>query len=154
MLTTERHSPTTVPNTAVELAPGPEWASFEQFRTGGVAALESIKPGQAGTLRTKAGSYRILNERDFQNLIGLASEVERLRNGFTTIVHAVRVVKENPQSSSAVELLVHVATQCSTSPVLPTRVGHAELAPEPAEVPEDDELILDPARLRESAGQR
>jgi len=139
---------------ATGLKPGPEWTSFEQFRTGGVPALESIHPGQVGTLRAKANVYRILGDRDFQALIGLASEVDRLRNGFATMIHAVRVVKENPNSPSAVELLIHIATQCAGSPVLPAREGHEPHAAEQVSLPEDDEVILDPAQLRDSVSAR
>jgi hypothetical protein len=154
MLLTETSPHTAFSSAATDLKPGPEWASFEQFRTGGVPALESIRPGHVGTLRAKANTYRILGDRDFQSLIGLAGEVDRLQNGFMTMIHAVRVVKENPHSPSALDLLIHIATQCIGSPILPARVGHAPHVPEAVSLPEDDEVILDPAHLRDSVSKR
>ena len=136
---------------ATQLKPGPEWPSFEQFRTAGSAGLDAIRDGRVGTLRTKAGIFRIVSDEDFQSLVGLASEVERLRSGLTTIVHAVRVVREHPDSPSAVDLLVHVATQHVGTPVLPVRAGHEPSLSAASDVPADDEVILDPSELRPQA---
>lgn len=143
-----------IPPAATQLKPGPEWASFEQFRTAGSAGLDVVRDGCVGTLRTKAGVFRIVKDEDFQSLAGLASEVERLRSGLTTIVHAIRVVREHPDSPSAVDLLVHVATQYVGTPVLPVRGGHESSIPETSDVPAEDEVILDPSELRPQANSR
>jgi hypothetical protein len=144
----------TVQKSATHLMPGPEWASFEQFRTRGSSALDPVGGGRVGTLRTKADVFRVLSDEDFQSLVGLASEVERLKSGLTTIVHAIKVVRENPASLSAVELLLHVATQYAGTPELPGRRRHEPAIPEAGPVPEDDEVIVDPAEVRKRAGRR
>jgi hypothetical protein len=136
------------------LRPGPEWPSFEQFRTAGSTGLDAVHDGRVGTLRTKGGVFRIISDADFQSLVGQASEVERLRSGLSTIVHAVRVVREHPDSPSAVDLLVHIAQQYIGVPVLPVRAGHEPAAPESTEVPADDEVILDPSELRPQVSTR
>ena len=144
----------TAPKSATHLMPGPEWASFEQFRTRGSSALDLVGGGRVGTLRTKADVFRILSDQDFQSLVGLASEVERLKSGLTTIVHAIKVVRENPASPSALELLLHVATQYAGTPELPGRRRHQAPVSEAGPVPEDDEVIVDPAEVRKRAGRR
>ena len=136
------------------LKPGPEWASFEQFRVAGSPGLDAIGNGQVATLRTKAGVFRVLRDEDFQSLVGLAGEVERLKGGLTTIIHAVKVVRDHPTSPSAVELLLHVAAQYVGTPVLPVRQGHELLATEAGPVPEDDEVIVDPAEVRKRVAKR
>ncbi len=65
------------------LQPGPTWFSFEKFRQEGAKALESVKNGIVGILHTKTGQYRILEERDFQKMYGLARDIDRLRTRWT-----------------------------------------------------------------------
>ena len=131
------------------LQPGPEWASFEQFRVAGSPGLDTIRPGQVARLLTKSGIFRVLHEDDFQSLVGLASEVERLKGGLTTLVHAVKVLREHPTSPSAVELLLHVVTQHASAPVLPARQGHEPaILDEAASGIEDDEFILDAGEVQ------
>ena len=79
-------------------------------------------------------------------VVGCASEVERLKNGLSTMVHATRVILEHPGSPSAIALLVHVAHQFAGIP--PSPVGNELEGPEASEVPADDEVILDPSELR------
>ena len=100
--------------TTPALLPGPEWASFEQFRIAGSPGLEALPPGQVGTLRAKAGTFRLLRDQDFQHLVGLASEANRLKVGLGTILRAVKVVRDHPESESAVDLLAHLAAEYST----------------------------------------
>lgn len=67
-----------LPAKDISLEQGPSWSSFEQFRAQGGATLREIGPGVVGTLATKQGQFRILNESDFQRLYGLAHEIHRL----------------------------------------------------------------------------
>jgi hypothetical protein len=131
-----------------KLKPGPEWPSFEQFRTQGASGLDAVHKGRVGTLRTKGGLFRIVTDEDFQSLVGLASEVERLKNGLSTMVHAARVIREHPDSPSAIDLLVHIANQYSETRAFPAPVGHESVVPDTGEIPADDEVILDPSELR------
>ena len=137
-----------------KLKPGPDWPSFEQFRTGGSSCLDDVHKGRIGTLRTKGGVFRIVDDDDFQSLLGLASEVERLRNGLSTMVHAAKVIREHPDSPSAIDLLIHVANQYSGVPVFPVRGGNESVVPETSEAPADDEVILDPSELRSQVTPR
>ena len=137
-----------LPRASGRLTPGPDWPSFEQFRAGGASGLDAVADGRVGTLRTKTGMFRILDEKDFQTLLGQASEVDRLRNNLATIVRAARVVRENPSSASAVDLLMHVAAEFAAERTLPEREGwQSAEASEELREPENDEVILDPADL-------
>ncbi len=109
-------------STSFSLQSGPNWSSYEKFRTEGAKALESVKDGTVATLQTKTGQYRILEEHDFQNLLGLAREVERLRGGLRVVVHAVRVAQKHPDTDS-LNLLAEAVTMLGNLPDLPTREG-------------------------------
>ena len=133
------------------LHPGPEWASFEQFRIAGSPGLEALAAGQVGTLRTKAGIFRLVRDEDFQHLVGMATEADRLKVGLGTIMRAVKVMRDHPESDSAVELLLHLAAQYSAGFLSTKQVE--PLAP-PTLVPEDDEVITDPIELQKRVAKR
>lgn len=128
------------------LQPGPNWSSFEQFRTSGAGALGSIVSGHVATLQTKTGQYRILTEQDFQKLYGLARDVERLRGGLNCVFDAVRVVQKHGDQES-LNLLVSTVSMVGNIPVLPTRSDFGPLMPEGFELYPDDEVELDPAKI-------
>jgi hypothetical protein len=109
--------------TPSNLAPGPFWQSFEQFRVSGSTALESILPGTVATLHSKSSLFRILREEDFQRLVGLASEVHRLKTGVTFVLKAAKVLVKHKDQES-MELLLHSAMMLNESRVLPEREGH------------------------------
>lgn len=132
------------------LRPGPEWTSFEQFRIAGPGGVEAVNTGQVGTLRTKSSVFRVLREEDFQVLLGLASEVARLKGGLATLIHAARVVRDHPTSPSAVDLLVHLAAQYGSGPAIQTQPIELETTPSI----EDDEVIIDPAELKRRVTKR
>jgi hypothetical protein len=132
-----------------QLRPGPEWASFEQFRMAGPSGPESVGGGQVGTLRTKCGLFRLIRDEDFQLLVGLASEAKRLQGGLTTMVHAAKVIRDHPSSPSAVELLMHLATEYGS----PT-ASQPNTTPDAAPVAEDDEVIVDAAELKRRVRKR
>ena len=131
------------------LRPGPVWASFEQFRTAGPSGPESVGGGQVGTLRTKSGVFRLLRDEDFQLLVGLASEAKRLQGGLTTMVHAAKVIRNHPSSPSAVELLLHLATEYGAS-----HASHPGQAMDATPIAEDDEVIVDAAELKRRVHKR
>jgi len=130
--------------TPSDLAPGPFWQSFEQYRVSGSTALESIVPGTVATLHSKSSLFRILREEDFQRLIGLASEVHRLKTGVTFVVKAAKVLVKHKDRES-MELLLHSALMLNESRVLPEREGHDQFeitAEDAAESTASDEIDL------------
>lgn len=125
------------------LKPGPMWGSFEQFRMAGPGGPEAVARGQVGTLRTKAGLFRLLRDEDFQALVGLASEAKRLKGGLATMVHASRVIRDHPSSPSAAELLFHLASEYAG-----TFTAAETLEPDTSPIPDGDEIIVDPGELK------
>ena len=128
------------------LSTGPIWKSFEKFRTEGATALGSVKERVIATLQTKTGRYRILEENDFQELYGLARDVDRLRGGLRVVVLAVRAAQKHPDETN-LTLLAETVAMLGNLPELPVRSEFAELELEDSEWDEDDEVILDPDLL-------
>jgi hypothetical protein len=126
---------------------GPTWQSFEKFRACGAKALESIKDGIIGILHTKTGQYRILEERDFQKLYGLARDVDRLQGGLRIVVSAARALKKDPDNLDIMEVLLQSITFLGSLPELPTREKFESLLVETSELDEDDEVIMDSKEL-------
>lgn len=129
------------PQRNLALQPGPVWPSFEQFRKVGSSALAPIGNGVVGALTTRSGRYRIVEEHDFQRLVGLAAEVERQRNGFQLIIAASKAVQRH-RDDATVETLIHSVSMIGELPSLPTRIGFEKIAPEGLELDPDDEVIL------------
>ncbi len=131
--------------TSIKLQQGPHWSSFEKFRSDGAKSksLESVKDGKVGTLHTKTGQYRIVEEHDFQKLLGLARDVERLRGGLKLVMQAVRVVRKHPDDNESLELLATSVTLLGDLPELPTRSSFDPLLPEGFDIDPDDEDDLD-----------
>jgi hypothetical protein len=126
------------------LVPGPIWSSFEQFRKGGSASLEEIPEHGVGTLVGRGVTYRILREADFQNLVGLAADVRRIRQGLNVVIQAAKVVSKHPDQEH-VQLLLHSAALFAGSPVLLTRDGHDgfELTQEEVDAQAHDDFNLE-----------
>ena len=118
------------------LIAGPVWTSFEHFRKGGSAVLESIPEHGVATLRSKAGVFRILRDADFQTLVGLASDVSRLQTGLRFVVKAARVALKHPDKEH-VELLIHSASMITEAPELPQRADHESFQFTPDEPSEE-----------------
>lgn len=133
-------------STSINLRSGRTWSSFEQLRTEGAKALDPIKNGTVATLHTKTGQYRILEEHDFQNLLGLATDVARLRKGLRLVLQSVRVVQKHRDEDS-LNMLVEAVTMVGSLPGLPTREGFEELIPEDIEIEPEDEVELDLERI-------
>ena len=135
------------------LVPGPAWSSFEKLRVQGASALSQIKLGAVGTLTSQGQQFRLLHESDFQQLVGLARETDRTRQGLRVIRAAVRTVQEHPDSSS-LNTLVEAALLLTESPVLPIRRRLDALYPEDEKWLEamqengEDEVELDPKAVR------
>jgi hypothetical protein len=137
----------------IQLTPSASWNSFEQFRTSGATALATITDGTVGTLQTKTGQYRILNERDFQRLVGLATDVERLQQGLSVVMRAVRVVENHPEDADTLALLVETVSMLGNiSTALPTRSSFPPLEPEHIPAESEDEVILSPDLLNRPLG--
>jgi hypothetical protein len=113
--------PTSVPS----YLPGPSWNSFEQFRKGGPANVDSIPQFGVATLKTKAGTFRIMRSEDFNVLYGLAIEVSRVRNGMTVFAQAARICILHPDHEH-IKMLVESASLLTQMPALPQRKGHDE----------------------------
>ncbi|MEB3215443.1 MAG: hypothetical protein VKN72_04160 [Nostocales cyanobacterium 94392] len=141
--------------TPIKLTSAGQWNSFEQFRTSGVNALANITPGTVGTLSTKTGQYRILTESDFQHLLGIATDVERLQQGLNVVMRAVQVVRNHPQDADTLALLVETVTMLGTmSTVLPTISSFPPLKLEDENVilDSEDEVILSPELVQRPLG--
>jgi hypothetical protein len=130
---------TAVSNWFPALVPGPEWRSFEQFRVAGSSALEGITVGSVATLQVKSRTFRILRDDDFQRIVGLASEVHRLKQGITFVVTAARVVAKYPNDPDSIQLLYRSASLLSESSMLPEREGHDIFHITPEEIEEHKE---------------
>jgi hypothetical protein len=130
---------------------GPEWRSFEQFRVAGAAALESLGPGAVATLQAKCGTFRILRDDDFQRLLGLATEVHRLKQGLTIVLTAARIVAKHPNDPDGIELLCKSASFLNESSVLPERDGHETFQITAEEAGETREEDLDLSAIRRPA---
>ena len=135
---------TTLSNWSPALVPGLEWRSFEQLRLAGSTALESIAAGQVATLQVRSKTLRILRDDDFQELIGLASEVHRLRQGITIVVTAAKIVAKHPNDRDSIELLCRSASLLSESNLLPVRPEHDkfEISRDEAEEYADDDFVI------------
>jgi hypothetical protein len=137
----------------IQLTPSASWNSFEQFRTSGANTLTTITDGTVGTLQTKTGQYRILNEHDFQRLVGLTSDVERLQQGLSVVMRAVRVVENHPEDADTLALLVEtVSLLGNISTVLPTRSSFPPLELEDIPAESEDEVMLSPELLNRPLG--
>lgn len=126
-----------------ELRVGAQWSSFEKFRTDGAKSLESVKNGTIAILQTKKGQYRIIEERDFQHMLGLARDVDRLRQGLRVLRQSVRIVQKHRDTDS-INLLIEYVDTLGTLPELPIRNKFDTLLPESKEVDTEDEVDLNP----------
>jgi hypothetical protein len=125
---------------------GQTWRSFEKFRTEGAKALLTIKDGAVATLTTKTGQYRIMEERDFQQMYGLARDVDRLRGGLKMVTVAVRAAQKHPDREN-LEVLAEAVAMLGELPELPTRNSFEPLMPENTDFDDDDDVMLDPNEI-------
>ena len=97
-------------------------------------------------MHTKTGQYRIVEEHDFQNLLGLATDVARLRKGLRLVLQSVRVVQKHRDEDS-LNMLVEAVTMGGSLSGLPARRGFEDLIPENIDIEPEDEVELDPERI-------
>jgi len=64
-----------------------------------------------------------MRDDDFQKLLGLASEVHRIKNGIIFVVQAAKIVAKHKDRES-IELLIRSVSMLGESPLLPERDGH------------------------------
>lgn len=83
-----------------------------------------------------------MRDQDFQRLIGIASEIHRIKAGVTIVLSAAKVVQKHKDEES-IELLVKSAALLEESSVLPERDGHDSFHITPNEVLENAEDDLD-----------
>jgi hypothetical protein len=102
----------------------------------GTTALDAIKLGSVGTLQTKTALYRILRDEDWQKLVGLASEVHRIRGGVTLVLQAAKVVAKHKDQDSF-DLFYRSVSMLSESSLLPERDGHEGFDLTPDELAEN-----------------
>jgi len=88
------------------------------------------------TLNAKSALYRIVRDDDFQRLLGLASEVHRIKNSIDFVVKAAKIVAKHKDQEST-ELLMQSVSMLGDYRVLPERTGHGQLAITAAEAAED-----------------
>jgi hypothetical protein len=124
------------------LVAGPVWTSFEHLRTSGTAGLESIPEHGVATLRSKAGTFRIVRDADFQRLVGLASDICRLQTGLRFVIKAAKVALKHPDKDH-VELLIYSASMIAEAPELPQRAGHESFQLTPEEISEESSEDFD-----------
>ncbi len=122
------------------------WKSFEKFSSEGAKALSAIKNGAIVTLTTKTGQYRIIEERDFQQLYGLARDVDRLRGGLRMVTLAVRAAQKHPDPEN-LEVLAEAVAMLGELPELPIRDSFEPLMPENIDFDEHDDVMLDPDEI-------
>jgi hypothetical protein len=132
-------------NHFLNLSLGPQFASFDKLKSTGSNALDVVKQGVIAKLETKTGGYVILEESDFQRLLGLARDVQRLRDGLELVIAAVEAV-ELHQDQVTIETLVRATKVVGRVPVLPTQDGQRAAAPEGFEV-DDVNVELNPENL-------
>ena len=133
-------------NKFFSLSLGQSWQSFEKFRQEGAKALRLIKNGAVATLTTKTGQYRIVEEHDFQQMYGLARDVDRLRGGLRMVTVAVRATQKHPDKENLAVLAEAVAL-LGDLPELPARERFEPLTLENSDWDEDDEVLLNPDEI-------
>ncbi len=122
------------------------WSSFDKFKLEGATALERVTQGSVGTLTTKSGQYRILTDSDYQALLGLASEVRRIKEGLNAIIATATVARRH-QDSQSLEALMQVVIAVGDLPRLPNNAEVTALNLEMIDT-DSDEAILDPIELK------
>ncbi|GAC1406192.1 MAG: hypothetical protein NVSMB52_19760 [Chloroflexota bacterium] len=89
---------------AVDLQSGPCWTSFEQFRLSGVDGVrEQLGPNQIGRLSVKGDEFVFMRSETFNNLYGLAQEIDRFSHQIHLIRQAVELLQQNRGSDVAIE---------------------------------------------------
>lgn len=131
----------------IQFKPAATWLSFDKFKLEGATALERVQNGSVGTLITKTGQYRILTEPDYQGLLGLASEVRRMKEGLNAIIATATVARLH-RDTATLDALMQVVIAVGDLPRLPSNDQITALKLETDENDTDDEAILDASALK------
>ncbi|WP_199194116.1 hypothetical protein [Pleurocapsa sp. CCALA 161] len=93
------------------------------------------------------GQYRIIEEDDFQQMYGLARDVDRLRGGLRMITVAVRAAQKHPDREN-LEVLAEAVAMLGELPELPIKDSFELLMPENTDFDDDDDVMLDPKEIQ------
>ena len=125
---------------------GPSWLSFEKFRLEGNEGLASVKSGAVGLLQSKTGRYRIVEEDDFQQLLGQVQQVEHLRQNLGVLYLVAQEAVERRDEASIELLRKTLATLEQPHP--PQRTLHPIYQELGHPLDPDDEVELESSRIR------
>jgi hypothetical protein len=120
----------------LSLVPGASWNSFEKFRTSGSAGLTSLPRHSVSKLSAGNRRFCVIDEDDFQVLLGLASEVDRSRKGLNVVVEAIQIAVKHPDKEHMQHVLSSLSMVAQT-PLLPVRQGHAPFGDKPEDKASD-----------------
>jgi len=115
-------SKSTTRPTSSSLIEGPVWKSFEQFCKGDEAALNSIPDHGVGMIVNEISQFRIMREDDFQRLIGLATEVQRIQKAFNIALQNAKAAAQHPDKDH-MDRFIKSATSLGDNLVFSTRDG-------------------------------
>ena len=115
-------SKTTTRPTSSSLIEGPVWKSLEQFCRGDEAALNNIPDHGVGVIVHEITHFRIMREDDFQRLIGLATEVQRIQQAFNIALQNAKAAAQHPDNDH-MERFIKSATSLGDNLVFSTRDG-------------------------------
>ncbi len=88
-----------------------QWDSFDRFKREGARALDSLVEHQIAEIATKHDRYIVMRRESFNCLFGLASEVYRLSQTFTSVRLAVQVAMKHPKDGTVLQLLSNIVFQ-------------------------------------------
>jgi hypothetical protein len=77
-----------------------DWASFDELaKQVGSAGLRSLEPGTLAHLQVKRDSFVVAREDDFQRLVGMAADADRLLQIVRTLVEGIDLAatREDPE---------------------------------------------------------
>jgi hypothetical protein len=122
----------------LNLTSGLHFASIDKLKSAGPNALATVKQGAIAKLETEMGGYVVLEESDFQRLLGLARDVQHL-------IAAVEAV-ELHQDQVTIETLIRATKVAARVSAPPTQVGRWAALPEGFEI-DDVDVELNPENL-------
>jgi hypothetical protein len=91
---------------SVNLRPAATWTSWEGLRRfGGQGMAASIQPGTVGFVEVKGARFCILRDADFQRVLGLAQDVQRMSEGVLLFRHAAELAYKTPDKDLGLKVL-------------------------------------------------
>jgi hypothetical protein len=122
-----------------------EFRSFDKLKELGAKVLAAVRGGNFAKLTTKTGQYVVLEESDFQYLLGRSLDADRISTDVQLIVTAVQAVGEtrNPKAIETLLLITQKIARISA----PIRGPHVASFGSGQSLDEDDEYELDPSKI-------